>query len=245
MKKTKTKQNKFFIFVDKLKQNKAFKAAVVVKNVICWAVLIVLVLTVLIFLITRINGSVPSVFGYSVFRVSSGSMEPELTVGDVILDRAVTDPEELSAGDVITFEGTGKLDGLLVTHKIIKAPYTDENGNIMLQTKGVANDYPDDPISFNSVTAVMVCKVPTLDVIYNVFLSAWGLIIFIVLLVLIFIDELVVIIRILTGNEKTAGDADDINEIIERLEKEKAQKAIAAQSDADGSGEKEKENGND
>lgn len=210
--------------IDKLKNNKFFKALIVTKNVICWTLLVVLVLTVVVFLITRVSGSVPSFFGYSIYRVSSGSMEPELMVGDIILDKEIDNPQELEVGDIITFEGSGSLSGILITHQIIKAPYTDENGNIMLQTKGIANELPDEEISYDKVRAVMVCEIPILDIVYNVFLSAWGLIIFIILLVLIFIDEVVVIVRILTGNDISADDAENINEIIERLEKERLEK---------------------
>ena len=68
--------------------------------------------------------------------------------------------------------------------------------------------------------SVMVCKIPQLDALYNLFLSPCGLVIFIALIILIFFDELVAFIRALTGNTKSAKDADDINEIIERLSAE-------------------------
>lgn len=48
---------------------------------------------------------------------------------------------------------------------------------------------------------------------------------FIAALLLIFIDELVVIIRILTGHDKSPKDS-DINEIIDRLQKEKLQQRL-------------------
>ena len=63
----------------------------------------------------------------------------------------------------------------------------------------------------------MVCKIPHLDALYNLFLSPWGLVIFIALIVLIFFDELVAFVRALTGNTKSAKDTTDINEIIDRL----------------------------
>lgn len=66
----------------------------------------------------------------------------------------------------------------------------------------------------------MVCKIPVLDTIYNIFFSRWGLLILIVLLLFIFIDEIIVIVRILLGHDKTTDDAEDINKIIERLQKE-------------------------
>jgi signal peptidase len=185
--------------------------------------IILLALMVVFFLTSRVKGDTPTLFGYSVYRVSSGSMEPELMTGDVILDKEVDDVSTLQVGDVITFEGKGNLDGLIVTHKVIVAPYTDENGELMLQTKGVANDVADEPISGDTVRAIMVCKIPYIDTIYNIFLSAWGLLIFVLLLILIFIDEIINIVKILTGNDTSAEDAEDINTIIERLQKENQQ----------------------
>ena len=76
----------------------------------------------------------------------------------------------------------------------------------------------------------MVCKLGFIDTLYNLFLSPWGLLIFIAVLLLIFIDELIVIIRILTGHDKSLKDG-DINEIIDRLRKEKLQQKADSDND--------------
>ncbi|HCI59633.1 MAG TPA: signal peptidase I [Ruminococcus sp.] len=202
-----------------MKKNKVFRIIKLIKNIICWTLIVVLVFTLVVFFTARINGSTPSVFGYSIFRVSSGSMEPELMVGDIILDKTVDNPEDLKVGDVITFKSSDYGD-LLVTHKVIKAPY-EENGKLMLQTKGIANEVEDKPISVDNVKGIMICKVDYLDTVYNVFLSPWGLLILIALIVIIFFDEIITIVKILTNNDRSVKDADDINEIIDRLQAEK------------------------
>ena len=202
-----------------MKKNKVFRIIRLIKNIICWTLIVVLVFTLVLFFTSRINGSTPSVFGYSIFRVSSGSMEPELMVGDIILDKTVDNPEDLKVGDVITFKSSDYGD-LLVTHKVIKAPY-EENGKLMLQTKGIANEVEDKPISVDNVKGIMICKVDYLDTVYNVFLSPWGLLILIALIVIIFFDEIITIVKILTNNDRSVKDADDINEIIDRLQAEK------------------------
>lgn len=202
-----------------MKKNKVFRIIKLIKNIICWTLIAVLVFTLVVFFMSRINGSTPSVFGYSIFRVSSGSMEPELMVGDIILDKTVDNPEDLKVGDVITFKSSDYGD-LLVTHKVIKAPY-EENGKLMLQTKGIANEVEDKPISVDNVKGIMICRVDYLDTVYNVFLSPWGLLILIALIVIIFFDEIITIVKILTNNDKSVKDADNINEIIDRLQAEK------------------------
>ena len=202
-----------------MKKNKVFRIIKLIKNIICWTLIAVLVFTLVVFFMSRINGSTPSVFGYSIFRVSSGSMEPELKVGDIILDKVVENPEALKVGDVITFKSDDYGD-MLVTHKVIRAPY-EENGKLMLQTKGVANEIADNPIMIDEVKGIMICKVDYLDTVYNVFLSPWGLLILIALIVIIFFDEIITIVKILTNNDKSVKDADNINEIIDRLQAEK------------------------
>lgn len=227
-----------------MKKNKVFRIIKLIKNIICWTLIAVLVFTLVVFFMSRINGSTPSVFGYSIFRVSSGSMEPELMVGDIILDKTVDNPGDLKVGDVITFKNNDYGD-MLVTHKVIKAPY-EENGKLMLQTKGIANEVEDKPICVDNVKGIMICKVDYLDTVYNVFLSPWGLLILIALIVIIFFDEIITIVKILTNNDKSVKDADDINEIIDRLQAEKLkEQAEKVKEQSEKSEEKSKKDSED
>lgn len=202
-----------------MKRTGIFRVLNIIKNVICWTLIVCLVSTLIIFLMARTSGESPSVFGYSILRVSSGSMEPELIVGDVIIDKKIEDYSDIKKGDVVTFKGAGNLSGMLVTHKVIKAPYY-ENGELMIQTRGIANEIADEPILMTAVTGVMVCKVTFLNTVFSVFLSPWGLIILIGLIALVFFDEIIVIVKILTGNYEPE-KREDINEIITRLQDEK------------------------
>lgn len=227
-----------------MKKNKVFRIIKLIKNIICWTLIAVLVFTLVVFFMSRINGSTPSVFGYSIFRVSSGSMEPELMVGDIILDKTVDNPDDLKVGDVITFKSSDYGD-MLVTHKVIKAPY-EENGKLMLQTKGIANEVEDKPICVDNVKGIMICKVDYLDTVYNIFLSPWGLLILIALIVIIFFDEIITIVKILTNNDKSVKDADDINEIIDRLQAEKLkEQAEKVKEQSEKSEEKSKKDSED
>ncbi len=185
-----------------------------ITNVICWILIIFFVSVVIFAFVTRVSGESPVIGGYSIYRVSSGSMEPQLSVGDIILDKEVENPKTLEVGDIITFDGSGVTEGYKITHKIIKAPYENEDGEWVLQTQGIANDLPDGEISLDRVRGIYVRTIPFLSVIYDVFLSIWGLLIIIALFVIIFIDEVINIVKILTGKEKTPKDAEDINDII-------------------------------
>lgn len=211
---------------------KTYKAIKKVFDVLCWILVGLLVVFMLLSLNARLNNSIPSIFGYSVYRVSSGSMEPELSVNDVILSKEVDDVMELKVGDIITYKGSGNTSGMLITHEVIVAP-VEEDGVVKLQTQGIANEIPDDPIYADDVVSVYVKKLPILNKFYDFFFSMWGLVAIIGLIIFVFIDELIVMIRTISGNDKKP---DDINEIIERLQSEKlsdSKKGTGADDESD------------
>ncbi len=230
----------------RLKIKKALNIARVVKNVVCWTMIAVLSFAVITFLLSRVSGGTPSLFGHSIQRVSSGSMEPELAVGEVILSKAVDDARTLAAGEIITFNGQTQFGQPHITHRIIVPPY-EENGVIYLQTKGDANETADAPITPDMVEFRFVCKLPFLAALYSLFLSPWGLILFIALLLVIFFDELLNIVHLVSG-DYSEEEEESITEIIERLQREEREKKASpdlpesTEEETDGNdGEKEGE----
>lgn len=211
------------------KLRKALNIAKIVKNIVCWTLVAVLVFIVITFLLARVNGGTPSVFGYTLHRIETGSMEPELHVEDVILCKDISDVKEVQAGDIITFQGGARFDNRKVTHRVQTAPYLDDAGEWVLVTKGDANEIDDGEIKFDKVESKMLQKVEALRILYSFFFSPWGLIIFIALLILVFFDELLNIIRISTGKYDEAEEQESIGEIIERIKREDAEKEKRAQ----------------
>ena len=190
----------------------------IIKNIICWFLIVFLAFAVITFVVTKIKGETPTVFGYSINRVVSGSMEPAIEIGDVIINKAVTDITDLKVGDIITFQGDSRFDNNKVTHRIIVAPYDDGTGNIVLVTKGDANKIDDGVINASSVESKYLMKIGVLRFVYNIFFSQWGLLIFIFLLILIFFDEIVNIVRIIIYNN-SRDENDTIYDVIERVQK--------------------------
>ena len=82
----------------KLKEKKAFKVLKTIKNVVLVVFFASLLCVLALTLISRVNGETPSVFGYTIYRVSSASMTPFLQVGDIILCREC-DPMTLQDGE--------------------------------------------------------------------------------------------------------------------------------------------------
>ena len=76
-------------------------------------------------------------FGWRVDAVSSGSMEPELKTGGVVITRPV-EAEDLKVGDIITFNSP--LSDELTSHRVIAA---EDGSSLHFQTKGDANEDAD------------------------------------------------------------------------------------------------------
>ena len=78
--------------------------------------------------------------------VLSGSIAPELNPGDIVVS-AYINPEEIKINDVITFTSADNPKNC-ITHRVINI--TNENGSIGFQTKGDANEDPDQRIAQSS-----------------------------------------------------------------------------------------------
>jgi signal peptidase I len=87
----------------------------------------------------------PMAFGWHSHVILTGSMEPGIDAGDVVLSSPNPDPE-LLLGRVVVFEDPGS-PGHMLTHRVISI---NEDGT--LQTKGDANPTPDSlPTEIESV----------------------------------------------------------------------------------------------
>lgn len=98
-----------------------------------------LVITVFVFAVFMVS---LRLFGFNIYTVMSGSMEPSYPVGALIYTKSV-DPKSLKEGDVITFMNDEKT---IVTHRINSIiTETTSSGETILRfkTKGDANNTPD------------------------------------------------------------------------------------------------------
>ena len=206
------------------KLKKALPVIRIVKNAVCWTLVAVLLIAIVTFLLTRLSGKTPSIFGYSIHRIVSGSMEPELEVGDVLLNRDITDISDIRIGDVVTFSGLEEFENQEVTHRVLVAPYDDGRGNTVIVTKGDANNVDDGEIGVEHVKSKMVAKLGFLKWIYNFFFSVWGLIIFILLLLLIFVEEIFNVFRLSSGRDEE-GETETFRETMQRIEREEREKS--------------------
>lgn len=80
--------------------------------------------------------AVPVVLGGRSFSVMSGSMEPNISTGDLVLTKAIS-PRDAANGDVVTFNDPEK-KGRLLTHRVASSRPTGDNYSFV--TKGDANN---------------------------------------------------------------------------------------------------------
>lgn len=101
-------------------------------------------------------GSLLPIFGsHRVFVVQSGSMEPAILTGSVIL---ISPESAYHIGDVVTWVPAS--GGTPITHRIIKENAT--TGEARYQTKGDANESEDAVISRSQILGKVVFHVPYL-----------------------------------------------------------------------------------
>lgn len=109
-------------------------------------------------------------FGWRVDSVLSGSMEPKLKVGSLILSHPV-DSGDVRIGDVITFISPS--NGKLTTHQVVAVA---NQGYVSFQTKGVANEDVDPfVIKAPSLVGKVYFNIPYVGYAAQFFKSRWSL----------------------------------------------------------------------
>jgi len=80
--------------------------------------------------------ALPYAFGYKSFTVMSGSMEPAISTGDMVVEETIA-PRDARVSDVVTFKDP-EHEGRLVTHRLKRVRF--EGGVARMVTKGDANN---------------------------------------------------------------------------------------------------------
>lgn len=127
-------------------------------QVIFAALMLVLVWSIISIQMTKSRGEIPSVLGFQLFAIESGSMEPTLKIGAVIVSRKPKDPEMLTENDIVTFR---TLANVIVTHRIIEVVINND-GSKAYRTKGdnPKNSADQELLTLNRVIGVFVAKIP-------------------------------------------------------------------------------------
>lgn len=112
---------------------------------------VLFVILIFFILLNILSMNNKSLFGFRIYRVISGSMQPALQIGDVIIIKKANNYAEK---DIITYD-----NGLTtITHRIKTI-----NGDEII-TEGDANDAPDKPITKDRILGKYFFRISTFSV---------------------------------------------------------------------------------
>lgn len=109
----------------------------IILNIVFYFVIVTLLLLSFSVVISNIKGQQPEILGYKFYSVLSGSMDPTIETGDLIMVKDIS-PEDIEVGDVITYESSA--NNKITTHRVTNIVQEDK---IKFKTKGDANNVED------------------------------------------------------------------------------------------------------
>ncbi len=146
----------------------------------------------------KITGNkMPMPFGYGASIVLSGSMEPALSVNDLVI---VKETDNIKEKDIVVFQNGNSL----VIHRVVSV-----DGDT-ITTKGDANNTADNPISKSSIKGVMICNIPYVGLVVNFLKQP--------VVVVILLAGAIFLIERSFGKQKNK-DTDELSKIMEEIKK--------------------------
>lgn len=124
-----------------------------------------------------------NIFGFKPYIVLSGSMEPNLQIGDMIISKSVNE-DQIKIGDIITFVDNNKN---IITHRVVDILIKD--GKKLYQTKGDNNSSKDvGVISIENIKGKYSFKISKIGSIITEMITPTGLIITILIITIFYIS---------------------------------------------------------
>lgn len=93
------------------------------------------------------RNDLPKIFGFAQIIIISGSMQPEIKAGDLII---IKEQAAYKEDDIVTYRKAQ----ILITHRVVEA---NASGVI---TKGDANNTNDDPVALSDIEGKVVLCIP-------------------------------------------------------------------------------------
>ena len=126
--------------MDSIKTNKKGRMAAVICRLFGYVILAAVIVSLL-------PVTVPRFLGYEIYSVASGSMEPEIPVGSLVVVAPVQ-AEEVRTGDIVAF----RAGGAVIVHRVVENQAADRQ----LVTKGDANNVQDlNPVAYGDLIGVV------------------------------------------------------------------------------------------
>jgi signal peptidase len=188
----------------------------------------IVVLLYLVFVVAQRVTNNKSVAGYRVFTVATGSMNPKYLINDVIIVKDVN-PDKLKVGDDIAYKGErGGLEGILVSHRIIKIEKADD-GHLRFYTKGINNKIEDPSFNEDRIIGKVRGKLPIVNELNHVIKNQYGFffLVFVPLVLVIFLE----IAETITNIKLEKGELEEAKYNKEETEDEETEEESEEDSD--------------
>jgi signal peptidase len=199
-------QNGVFIISEEketaAKQSVGYRVAEVLGRIFIYILAACIVIAALIFAADK--SPQKSLFGYRYYTVLTPSMEPELSVGDVVIVK-LANADSISVGDVITFNPSSDSDAYL-THRVTqKFDDYEGTGVTCFRTKGDANDSEDSfLIDSERVIGTVSTHIPKIGYIIRFVQLRWYFVVPLAVMILIFFKLIKIYLR--SGDEQDHED---------------------------------------
>ena len=181
------------------------------KRMILRMILIVIISVALGLMLYQLNvqsltgDQMPMPLGFGMGVVMSGSMEPHLSVDDMIF---VVSASEYEVGDWVVFQSKGSL----VVHELIAI-----DGDTVI-TQGTANNTPDDPMSIDQIKGRVAFHIPGVGQLVDFMKSPIGTSLILVI---------AAFLLIMSYRSEKKADSDELDAIREEIERLKAEQQTA------------------
>ena len=143
--------------------------------IICSLIAIMIVIQII-----KEPNQIPSLLGYKVLQVVSGSMEEVFKVGDVILIKE-TKQEDIKKGDIITYKKEN-----YITHRIVEMNKT--NDAMYYTTKGDSNNVNDtEKVKYEEIEGKYITKFVYIGRLINFLNTTEGFIILVSLPIIVIV----------------------------------------------------------
>ena len=123
------------------------------KYIVCTFLIIILIYNIIIIIKSLVNpNKTPSFLGIKTYIIVSGSMEPNLNIGDIVI---VRETDNIKKGDIISFRENMEI----ITHRVNDIKLFDDE--IKYQTKGDNNNSVDiELVELKNIEGKVINKIP-------------------------------------------------------------------------------------
>lgn len=188
-----------------------------ISTVISWTIFVLLIIVGILLLYYYISVRLYATKGekyepkFSVYTIVSGSMEPTISVYDVIINTTVDSIKDVKVNDVVTFISTWNVtQGMTITHRVVGTKTLDD-GSTCLITRGDNNTQEDTTcVTESNLIGVTKAVIPGLGKIQFFLASKLGWLCLIIIPALyIIIKDIFKLIKMSKDNKKKKNEVNE------------------------------------